>query len=106
MKKKLYTGAYLLYNKDHQSQFGLVDGTADLDKNTDTIRISFAKQIVEKIERDNEDEFNIHLTIEECAQLADTLKTVEHSLQLLKTLSKRGKLTDDAYLKDESDLTQ
>jgi hypothetical protein len=106
MKKKLYTGAYLLYNKDHQSQFGLVDGTADLNKNTDTIRISFAKQILEKIQRDDEDGFTINLTVEECAQLADTLKTVEHSLQLLKTLSKRGKLTDDAYLTDESDFSK
>lgn len=95
--KKVYTGAYLLYNKDNITQFGLVDGTANMESKTEVVRISFNKQVIEKIQLD-ENCYTINLTLEECAKLADVLKNVEHSLELLKTLSKRDKLKDDAYL--------
>lgn len=101
MKKKIYTGAYLLYNPDKSSQFGVVDAFAYTEENIPNIRISFGKQVLNKLQLSEVDSMTINLTVEECYKLAETLKQVEHSIHLLINLSKRGKLTDEAYINEE-----
>jgi hypothetical protein len=97
MGKKIYTGAYLLTNPDHKSQFGLVDGESSIDDDKINIRISLGKQLIDKMTIENK-EVTINLSLEECNRLSEVLKTVENSIKLLVTLSKRGKLKDEAYL--------
>lgn len=102
MKKKIYSGAYLLSNSDNKSQFGAVDAFALTEENIPYVRIYFGQQILSKMLSDEDGAMTINLSIEECSKLADTLKNVEHTIQLLINLSKRGKLTDEAYIIEEN----
>jgi hypothetical protein len=99
-KKHIYTGAYLLYNPDNKSQFGIVDGKAEMGVNNANIRVSLGKQILKKMII-SDDETILNLTLDECNKLSDVLKKVENSINLLTNLSKRDKLKDEAYLLED-----
>ena len=98
MKSILYTGGYLLSNPDSKSQFGIVDASADVIQYKPNIRIVFGKQILEKLQTDEDGSLTINLSLEESSKLSEILKKAENSIQLLITLSKTGKLKDEAYL--------
>ncbi|MEN7550092.1 hypothetical protein AAG747_19380 [Rapidithrix thailandica] len=97
MKKKLYTGAYLLESKDNKSQFGTIDALYMVESKFEKATLQLRVQDLQKIEF-NEGFVSIELSLHQLETLSQTAKSVFENIRILKMLDKRQKLNSNAYI--------
>lgn len=93
---RIYTGAHLLLYEDKKRQFGIVDAWSDLSDWATVVRLSFGKQLQDKLQA-NDEGVTIQLDLSEAAVLLEQLNTVIERIKHLVILSKKEKLVDNAY---------
>lgn len=105
MRKKIFSGGYLLINPDNKSQFGIVSASTYVDEIEPIIRVALGKQLLNKLETDDDGYVTLNLSLSESSKLAEMLTTVNNSIELLVTLSKRNRLSEDAYYSEDDPTT-
>jgi hypothetical protein len=102
MEKKIYTGAYLLQYLNGEGQFGAVDATYNVSDKSEKARVLLRKKDLKKLLIDD-DSVSFEISLEQLEIISSTSRSVFENVNLMKSLSKRDKLKENAFFLDDSE---